>query len=63
MIDEPEDVLMKMSYENLMASESEKDKDMQISAALMGVYGSIASAGGEGQASINEILENMQKGI
>ena len=46
-----------------MASESEKKKDMQINSALVGVYGSIISAGGEGQADINEILENMQKGL
>ena len=60
---EPDDVLCRMVYENLMASESEKQKDMQINSALMGVYGSIISAGGEGQADINEILENMQKGL
>ncbi len=63
MDDEPDDVLVRMVYENLMTSEVEKEKEMQISAALMGVYGSIASAGGEGQADINEILEKMQKGI
>ncbi len=63
MDDEPGDVLVRMVYENLMTSEVEKEKEMQISAALMGVYGSIASAGGDGQADINEILEKMQKGI
>ncbi len=63
MDDEPDDVLVRMVYENLMTSQVEKEKEMQISAALMGVYGSIASAGGEGQADINEILEKMQKGI
>ncbi len=51
-----------MVYENLMANEADKQSEMQISAALMGVYGSIMSAGGEGQADINEILEKMQKG-
>ena len=63
MTDEPNDVLCRMVYENLMSSESDRNKDMQISAALMGVYGSIISAGGEGQADINEIISGMNKGI
>ena len=63
MDDEPTDVLCRMVYENLMGSESEKQKEMQIGTALMGVYGSIISAGGEGQSDINEIMTNMQKGL
>ena len=62
MDDEPEDTLCRMVYENMMGSESDKEKDMQIGAALMGVYGSIISSGGEGQASINDIISDMQKG-
>ena len=60
---EPEDALCRMVYENLMGSESNRQKEMQISAALMGVYGSMISAGGEGHADINEIMSDMQKGI
>ena len=63
MDEEPDDVLCRMVYENLMASDIEKKKDMQINSALVGVYGSIISSGGEGQADINEILESMQKGL
>ena len=62
MDDEPEDVLCKMVYENMMGSESDKERDMQIGAALMGVYGSIISSGGEGQSDINDIISDMQKG-
>ncbi len=63
MDDEPEDSLVRMAYENMMSTEIEKQKEMQIGSALLGVYGSIASAGGEGQADINEIIEGMQKGM
>ena len=63
MSDEPEDALCRLAYERLMAGEQDKNTEMQISAALMGVYGSIVSAGGEGQSNINEILEDMQKGM
>ncbi len=59
---EPEDILCRMVYENMMATEVDKQKDMQIGAALMGVYGSIISSGGEGQADINEIISDMQRG-
>ena len=62
MNDEPEDILCRMAYENMMSSESSKQKEMQIGAALLGVYGSIVSAGGEGQSNINDIISDMQKG-
>ena len=63
MDDQPDDILCRMTYENLMGSESDKQKEMQIGAALMGVYGSMISAGGEGHSDINEIIEDMQKGL
>lgn len=62
MDDEPEDALCRMVYENLMSSEVDKEKNMKIGAALMGVYGSMISAGGEGQADINDIIDDMRKG-
>ena len=59
----PTDTLERMVFESLMSSERTRAVDRQIGASLMGVYGNMLSAGGEGTSDINEILKEMRKGV